>query len=67
VICPPGSAKGSLTCDGATAELKFSASFVDQKNEHKPIVVVISDQKLPVEEWQRYPLLPSNAVFLGAP
>jgi hypothetical protein len=52
---------GSLTYDGATAELKFAAAsatgrtrcgeFVDQKDERKPIVLVISDQKLPVEKW----------------
>ncbi len=45
---PAGSAKGSLTYDGATAELKFAAAsatgrtrcgeFLDQKDERKPIV-----------------------------
>jgi hypothetical protein len=35
---PAGSAKGSLTYDAATAELKFAAAFVDQKDERKPIV-----------------------------
>jgi hypothetical protein len=49
---PAGSAKGSLTFDGATAELKFAAAFIDQKDERKPIVLVISDQKLPVEKWE---------------
>jgi hypothetical protein len=46
---PAGSAKGSLTYDGATAELKFAVGFVDQKDERKPVVFVISDQKLPVQ------------------
>ena len=49
---PAGSAKGSLTYDGASAELKFAAAFVDQKDERKPIVLVISDQKLQVEKWE---------------
>jgi hypothetical protein len=49
---PADSAKGSLTYDGATAELKFAAAFVDQKDERKPIVLVISDQKLPVDKWE---------------
>ena len=49
---PAGSAKGSLTYDGATAELKFAAAFVDQKDERKPIVLLISDQKLPTEKWK---------------
>jgi hypothetical protein len=49
---PAGFAKGSLMYDGATAELRFAAAFVDQKDERKPIVLVISDQKLPVEKWE---------------
>jgi hypothetical protein len=28
------------------------AAFVDQKRGRKPIVLVISDQKLPVEKWE---------------
>jgi hypothetical protein len=64
---PAGAAKGWLTYDGATAELKFAAAFVDQKDERKSIVLLISDRKLPVEKWIRkgFLLLPSN--FLGAP
>jgi hypothetical protein len=46
---PARSAKGSLTYDGATAELKFAAAFLDQKDERKPIVLLISEQKLAVE------------------
>ena len=49
---PAGSATGSLTYDAATAELKFAVAFVDQKDERKPIVLLISDQKLPVEKWE---------------
>ena len=49
---PAGSAKGSLTYDGATAELKFAAAFVDQKEEGKPTILLITDQKLPVEKWK---------------
>ena len=54
---PAGSAKGSLTYDGATAELKFAAAFVDQKDERKPIVLAISDRKLPVEKPSSFLLL----------
>jgi hypothetical protein len=41
--------------------------FVYQKDERKPIVLVISELKPPVEKWERkgFLLLPSN--FLGAP
>ena len=49
---PTGSAKGSLTYDGATGELKFAAAFVDQTDERKLVVLVISDQKLPVQKWE---------------
>jgi hypothetical protein len=59
---PAGSAKGSFTYEGATAELKFAAAFVDQTDERKPIVLLISEQKRPVEKWIRegFLLLPSN-------
>ena len=40
---PAGFAKGSLTYEGATAEMKFAAAFVDQKDERKPILLLISD------------------------
>jgi hypothetical protein len=52
--------------------LKFAAAsakgrtrfgeFVYRKDERKPVVLVISDQKLPVEKWKSegFLLLPSN-------
>jgi hypothetical protein len=48
---PSGSAKGSLTYEGATAELKFASAFVDQKDERKPVILLITDKKLPTEKW----------------
>ena len=63
---PAGSAKGSLTYGGAAAELKFAAAFVDQKDQRKPIGLVISDQKLPVEKWESEGLLLLPANFPGA-
>lgn len=51
VDLPSGSAKGSLTYEGATAELKFAAAFVDQKDERKPVILLITDKKLPTEKW----------------
>ena len=47
-----GSAKGSLTFDGTTAALTFAAAFVDQKDERKPVILLLSDKKLPVEKWK---------------
>jgi len=52
VNIPAGTAKGSLTYDDTTSELKFGAAFVDQKDERKPVVVLITDQKLPSEKWK---------------
>jgi hypothetical protein len=49
---PPGTAKGSLTYRGGTAELKFAAAFVDEKDSDKPTVLILSDTKLPTEKWK---------------
>jgi hypothetical protein len=51
VDLPAGSAKGSLTFDDATAELKFASAFIDQKDDRKPIVLLVTDKKLPTEKW----------------
>jgi len=37
----------------ATADLKFAGARLSiKKDERKPVVVLISDQKLPVEKWE---------------
>jgi len=51
VNIPAGTAQGSLMFDGVKSELKFAAAFVDQKDERKPVVLVVSDEKLPTEKW----------------
>jgi hypothetical protein len=48
---PSGTAQGSLTFEGHTAELKFAAAFVDQKDSDKPVVLLLTDTKLPTEKW----------------
>jgi hypothetical protein len=48
---PAGSAKGSFTYEGASAELKFASAFVDQKDDRKPVILLITDKKLPAEKW----------------
>ena len=48
---PSGTAKGSLTFDNATVELTYAAAFIDQKDERKPVVLILSDKKLPAENW----------------
>ena len=32
--------------------LKFAAASVDQKDERKPIILLITDQRLPTEKWK---------------
>src|SRR6267143_2666158 len=49
---PSGSAKGSLTFDGATIVLTFAAAFVDQKDERKPVILLLTDNKLSVDKWK---------------
>jgi len=51
VSLPAGTAKGSITFDGMTSDLKFATAFVDQKDEREPVVLLVSDQKLPADKW----------------
>ena len=48
---PSGSAEGSLTYQGNSADLKFAGAFIDREDDKKPTILVISDQKLPFEKW----------------
>ena len=47
----PGAAKGSLTYENKTLELKFAAAFIDQKKDDKPTILLLTDRKLPTEKW----------------
>jgi len=47
--------------------LKFAAAFIDQSDERKPMVLLVSDQKLPVDKWESENFLILPSVFLGAP
>ena len=51
VDLPAGTAKGSITFEGTTSDLKFAAAFVDQKDDRKPVILLVTDQKLPTEKW----------------
>src|SRR5437763_2578730 len=63
---PAGTAKGSLTFDDATAALTFAAAFVDQKDERKPVILVLNDKKLPVEKWtSEFDMMLSGTKFNG--
>lgn len=47
-----GAAKGTFVQKGeTTATLTNAAAFVDVKDSDKPIIVIVSDKKLPTEKW----------------
>jgi hypothetical protein len=49
---PSGSAKGACATGGAApVALAYAAAFVDQKEEGKPTLLILSDVKLPVATW----------------
>ena len=49
---PRGTAQGTAATGGEVpATLTSAAAFIDQKDESKPTVLVISDRKLPTEKW----------------
>jgi hypothetical protein len=63
---PSGTAKGSLTFDDATAALIYAAAFVDQKDERKPVILLLSDKKIPVEKWtSEFDMMREGAKFNG--
>jgi hypothetical protein len=51
VDLPAGTAKGTITFDAASSELKFASAFIDQKDSRKPVVLLVTDQKLPIDKW----------------
>ena len=47
-----GTAKGTFAQKGeTTVNLTNVAAFTDVKDDEKPVIVIISDQKLPAEKW----------------
>ena len=48
----PGTAKGTLTWEGKTITLANAATFVDQTDDRKPVILLLTDQKVPVEKWK---------------
>lgn len=49
---PSGTAKGTCTKDGAApVALAFAGAFVDQKDDRKPTLLILSDVKLPTATW----------------
>jgi hypothetical protein len=48
----PGKAKGSLTIDDKNVEMKNAYAFVDQKDKRKPVLLLITDQAVPADQWK---------------
>ena len=65
---PAGTAKGTCAKNAEPAvTLAFAAAFVDQKDERKPTLLILSDVKLPVEKWtSEFDLMRANKPFSGA-
>src|SRR5258708_6942916 len=50
---PGGTAKGTCAKDGGTpVALAYAGAFVDQKEDDKPTLLILSDIKLPTESWK---------------
>jgi len=50
---PAGTAKGNCAKDGAPpVALAYAGAFVDQKEEDKPTLLILSDIKLPTDSWK---------------
>ena len=47
-----GTASGSFSAGGKTAKLAFAAAFTDQKDDKKPLVLVLSDKEVPASAWK---------------
>ncbi len=65
---PVGTAKGTCAKNAEPAvALTNAAVFVDQKDDRKPTVLILSDVKLPTEKWtSEFDLMRANKPFSGA-
>lgn len=48
----PGQASGTLSVSGKAFTLSHAATFVDQKDERKPVILVLSEAALPAGSWK---------------
>jgi hypothetical protein len=65
---PAGTAKGTFTPEEKPAvTLANAIAFVDQKEEGKPVLLILSDKKVPAEKWtSEFDLMLSHPTFSGA-
>jgi hypothetical protein len=47
-----GEAKGPLIIDGNTIEMTNAYAFVDQEDERKPVLLLITGKAVPAEQWK---------------
>lgn len=47
-----GEASGAFSADGKETKLTHVAAFVDQKDERKPVILIVSDVELPAGGWK---------------
>ena len=47
-----GAASGTFAAGGKTAKLVYAAAFTDQRDDKKPVVLVLSDEELPASTWK---------------
>lgn len=64
---PAGMAKGTFTPEDKPAvTLTFAGAFVDVKDERSPVILFLSDKKLPTEKWKsEFDLMRENPKFNG--
>lgn len=48
----PGKAMGTLDIDGKTITMTNAYAFVDQKDKRKPVLILITDQSVPANQWK---------------
>lgn len=48
----PGEAFGTFMADRKTTKITHVATFVDETDEQKPVILVLSDRELPVSTWK---------------
>jgi hypothetical protein len=49
-----GQAAGTLTVDGKDIPLTHAAAFVDQEDKAKPVLLLLTDQAVPVAGWKSH-------------
>ena len=64
---PAGTAKGIFTAEDKTAvTLANAVAFVDVKEDDKPVLLILSDKKLPAEKWTtEFDLMRAHPKFSG--